>query len=286
MLVMSASLQQYIYTLVNQSSGLGFLGVTVKSNFDAAAVISSNNSQLALNLAYVFFASDIVLYVGIVAVILVLGGLYSTVETIKLATYLLKVSATSLYISISLNLLGFYAGFDFLTSHNILLFEGSYSITLFSQIFKILMLLIVASLYALFPYVTSSNMRVLELPLLMQITLALCATILSSTNLALLLLSLEGFSLILYIMTALGRTYGGITASVKYFAFGTLGSIFLFWGAVHFYALAPSLSFEVISAMLNASYLENINFVKSLNFASAAFTLGFMLKLGAAPTHQ
>ena len=228
MLVMSASLQQYIYTLVNQSSGLGFLGVTVKSNFDAAAVISSNNSQLALNLAYLFFASDIVLYVGIVAVILVLGGLYSTVETIKLATYLLKVSATSLYISISLNLLGFYAGFDFLTSHNILLFEGSYSITLFSQIFKILMLLIVASLYALFPYVTSSNMRVLELPLLMQITLALCATILSSTNLALLLLSLEGFSLILYIMTALGRTYGGITASVKYFAFGTLGSIFLF----------------------------------------------------------
>lgn len=55
---------------------------------------------------------------------------------------------------------------------------------------------------------------------------------------------------------------------------------------MHFYALAPSLSFEVISAMLNASYLEDINFIKSLNFASAAFTLGFMLKLGAAPTHQ
>jgi len=52
--------------------------------------------------------------------------------------------------------------------------------------------------------------------------------IVSSTNYALLLLALEGFSLILYIMTTLGRVYGGVTAAVKYFAFGTLGSIFLF----------------------------------------------------------
>ena len=67
-----------------------------------------------------------------------------------------------------------------------------------------------------------------ELPLLMHITVALSCTIISSTNFALLLLSLEGFSLVLYIMTTLGRAYGGIIAAVKYFAFGTLGSIFLF----------------------------------------------------------
>jgi len=38
--------------------------------------------------------------------------------------------------------------------------------------------------------------------------------------------------------------------------------------------------------MLSASYLEDNYFVKALSFATSAFTLGFMLKLGAAPTHQ
>ena len=220
---MSNNLQHYIYTLLSQSSGFGFLGIRFKSNFDSTGIASSN-----FDLAYLFFASDLVLYFGIIAIIVVLGNLYKTTETIKLATYLLKVSAFSLYISLGLNLIGLYNGFEFLCSNSVFLFDSSYTFTIFSQVFKVLMLLIVAALYALFPYVTSSNMRVLELPLLLQITVALCATIISSSNLALLLLSLEGFSLILYIMTALGRTYGGITASVKYFAFGTLGSIFLF----------------------------------------------------------
>ena len=227
MSVVSNSLQQYIYTVLNQPSGLGFLGIQAKSNF-GNAVFTSSELQSILNTAYLFFVSDITLYFGIIAVIVVLGSLYSRVETIKLATTLLKVSAGSLYLSLFFNLAGMYTGFNFLSANSILLFDSSYSFTIFSQIFKIIMLLIVAALYALFPYVTGSNMRILELPLLLQITLALCATILSSANLALLLLSLEGFSLILYIMTALGRTYGGITASVKYFAFGTLGSIFLF----------------------------------------------------------
>jgi len=223
---MSDNLQHYVYTLVSQSSGLGFLNIKVKSNFDAATEAAF--SDYGISLSHLFFASDLVLYFGILAVIVVLGAFYKSIETIKLATYLLKVSAFFLYISLALNLAGLYAGFEFLSANSIFLFDSSYSFTMFSQIFKLLMLLIVGGLYTLFPYVTSSNMRILELPLLLQITLALCATIISSSNLALLLLSLEGFSLILYIMTALGRTYGGITASVKYFAFGTLGSIFLF----------------------------------------------------------
>lgn len=55
---------------------------------------------------------------------------------------------------------------------------------------------------------------------------------------------------------------------------------------MHFYAVAPSLSLEVISAMLNHAHLETVEFANSLTFATTAFTLGFMLKLGAAPTHQ
>lgn len=47
-------------------------------------------------------------------------------------------------------------------------------------------------------------------------------------NFALFLVCLEGFSLTLYILATTGRLYGGISAAIKYFAFGTLGSILLY----------------------------------------------------------
>lgn len=110
------------------------------------------------------------------------------------------------------------------------MFSGLYQLDVSTQFMKIVVLFFTLALYSAFPITAhnSNNFRTLELPLLIQITIALSVVMLSSSNYALLLLALEGFSLTLYVMTALGRTYGGITASVKYFAFGTLGSIFLF----------------------------------------------------------
>lgn len=67
-----------------------------------------------------------------------------------------------------------------------------------------------------------------ELLVLVVISAALGLVIISSTHLAILLLALEGFSLVLYILTTFDRVQGGITAAVKYFSFGTLGSILLF----------------------------------------------------------
>ncbi len=226
--VMSSSLQNIIYSVINQPLGLGFLNIACKPNFDGGVALSLVDLQAAYSSASMFFLSDFVLYMGVIVVIIVLGLFYQKTAAALLATRLARVSAAFIYLSLFLNLAGIYSGFDLLSSHSIYIFESSYSFTMFSQLVKVLVLGVMSAMYALFPYVKDSNMRLLELPLLMQITLALCSTVLSSNNLALLLLSLEGFSLILYIMTALGRTYGGITASVKYFAFGTLGSIFLF----------------------------------------------------------
>jgi len=49
----------------------------------------------------------------------------------------------------------------------------------------------------------------------------------ANNDFALLLICLEGFSLSLYIMATMERTFGGIAASTKYFAFGTAGSILM-----------------------------------------------------------
>lgn len=87
-------------------------------------------------------------------------------------------------------------------------------------------------------------------------------------------------------MTTLGRVYGGVTAAVKYFAFGTLGSIFLFWGSVHFYTIVPSFTFNIINVLLQQAPVESAILANSLEFATTAIAFGFMLKLGAAPMHQ
>jgi NADH:ubiquinone oxidoreductase subunit 2 (subunit N) len=55
---------------------------------------------------------------------------------------------------------------------------------------------------------------------------------------------------------------------------------------VHLYAIVPSLSFEVVNAVLAASYNEVPELGSALDFATTAIAFGFMLKLGAAPVHQ
>jgi len=183
--------------------------------------------SLAYTIAQIFLISDVLLYAGCVSVILVLGSGYKR-NAEKLVVSLVRTSNIFVYSSLVLNLFGLTLGGELIACHDIVIFEGSYTFNLFSQLCKIVLLVMLVSFYVLLPAVSRSRMRILELPLLLQISVSLCATIISSTNFALLLLALEGFSLTLYILTALGRTYGGVTAAVKYFAFGTLGSIFLF----------------------------------------------------------
>jgi NADH:ubiquinone oxidoreductase subunit 2 (subunit N) len=69
-----------------------------------------------------------------------------------------------------------------------------------------------------------------EFIILSFIILFLSLILVASANddFALFLICLEGFSLTLYIMTTLNKTFGSISAAIKYFTFGTLGSIIMF----------------------------------------------------------
>lgn len=55
---------------------------------------------------------------------------------------------------------------------------------------------------------------------------------------------------------------------------------------MHLYAIVPSLSFEVINALLTRAHNETPEVGIAIDFASTAISFGFMLKLGAAPVHQ
>lgn len=158
-------------------------------------------------------------------------------------------------------------------------------VDVFTQVIKICIVSVVLVLYRmLVAHSYAPNIK--ELPLLLHIGTALVFTAISASNFALLLLAIEGYSLTLYILAASSRTYGGVTAAAKYFSFGTLGSVLLFWGVVHLYTIAPSLSYAEVSFLLEFSssvYVGSI--VDSLAFAGAPLMLGFLIKLGAAPLH-
>lgn len=105
---------------------------------------------------------------------------------------------------------------------------------------------------------------------------------------ALFIICLEGFSLSLYILATTGRTYGGVSAAVKYFVFGTLGSIFLYWGGLVMFELSATMKMNSIKELTDLMLSNNTN--SSMCFklvgSQSLILLGFLIKLGAAPLHQ
>jgi len=104
-------------------------------------------------------------------------------------------------------------------------FADSYKINIYTQSVKVFMLLVAILLINMF-FMQKEQSYILILSLH---TLVLLGTVMVSANNGfLLLITLENFSLMLYILTLSRKTYGGIAAGVKYFVFGTLGSIIIF----------------------------------------------------------
>jgi NADH-quinone oxidoreductase subunit N len=224
---------------------------------------------------------DVLLYMGVMVVVVALG---------RGGNSLLRVSKTCLVVVLVILIIQvipvFYSIGD---QGEASLVQASSSkiirVDAFTQIIKICIVSVVLVLYRMLgAHLYAPNIK--ELPLLLHIGTALVFTAISASNFALLLLAIEGYSLTLYILAASSRTYGGVTAAAKYFSFGTLGSVLLFWGVVHLYTIAPSLSYTEVSFLLEFSSSVYVGpIVDSLAFAGAPLMLGFLIKLGAAPLH-
>jgi NADH:ubiquinone oxidoreductase subunit 2 (subunit N) len=115
--------------------------------------------------------------------------------------------------------------------NNIGLFTEStlYIVNLYTQVNKLTILIIITFLFSYIPVFNNNYYynNSAELPLLLYLNVALSFIIISANNYIILILALEGFSLILYIIATIDRSQGGIIAAAKYYAFGTLGSVFL-----------------------------------------------------------
>jgi NADH-quinone oxidoreductase subunit N len=105
----------------------------------------------------------------------------------------------------------------------------------------------------------------------------------SATDLIAVFLSLEIFSLALYILTGLQRENPASTeASMKYFLLGAFASAFFVYGAALVYGAAGSTQYSAIAAALSAGQGD-----KALLYPGIALLIvGFGFKVSLAPFHQ
>ena len=233
---------------------------------------------------------DIILY-GLTFLLTVLLGLKHS-STSK--STMLQISIKISYIFVTLSIVFvFYNMIDLVfvkeTEEEFLELEDVWSLLIQMLFFKLIILVLNLFLLTYLPNVLHSKYytNTLEFIILIQISIALAMTIVTAINLVVILLALEGFSLILYILTTIDRTYGGITAAAKYFSYGTLGSVLLFWGVVHIYTIVPVtewLHLEEIFSLINSEINSQVEI--SLDFATGLIILGLLIKFGAAPFHQ
>jgi NADH-quinone oxidoreductase subunit N len=292
---MNTNLQQYIITIIDSIKSRPNFDLSLHSKsqllFD---VINISAARLEGGHLWTLLVSEVILFGGVIYLLVFLGLSYNVLDHKKLFLSLVKRAKSISYFGLAgvvFSIINMFkmSNIDWFKGLSIL--NASYKIDIFTQSSKLCALLIVLFLFAFLSLAINNNFNsaVIELPILLNIAISLSFIMISCGNFALLLLALEGFSLILYILTTVERAYGGITAAVKYFAFGTLGSVFLFWGVVHLYAIVPSLSYKVIFFLTDFSstfkFLEGYDY-NAIEFATTAITMGFLIKLGAAPLHQ
>jgi NADH-quinone oxidoreductase subunit N len=127
-----------------------------------------------------------------------------------------------------------------------------------------------------------------EVPVLTFLVACFSLMLLEVADFGLFIVCLEGFSLTLYILASSSRTYGGISASIKYFVFGTLGSILLYWGGLGIFELSSTMKLDTIKELTEtySSLIDDANIYFKLTWTQNCILLGFLIKLGAAPLHQ
>lgn len=244
-----------------------------------------------------FISVDFFLYSTVLVLLLQFGLIYRKHS----ASTLLNVSGNLSRKAVGLTFLFFCAQLfycftnpDFslsLSSDTNTHLNGLYRIDYFTQMSKFFMFIIWLGLYRFLDSLAAScSQGIAEFPILSHLVLCFSLTMVSSGNFALLLICLEGFSLILYIMATIGRLHGGITAAAKYFAFGTAGSVLILWGAIHLYEITASMSlgglFYLFESLNESFSYYDSGLLAKLEWAGAAVLVGLLVKLGAAPTHQ
>jgi NADH-quinone oxidoreductase subunit N len=235
-------------------------------------------------------SSDLLLYGLLLILILQFGLLYPIKSRNALFSILGNHCRYFAFMSFLLLCIQLFYTYSSNSSLSFSYLNNSYYIDYFTQVSKFCIFLIWFGLYKfLDSLILLKDQNIVEFPILGYLVLCFSLALISTSNFALLVICLEGFSLSLYVMATIGRLHGGTVAAVKYFTFGTAGSILILWGTIHFYEITSSLSYQTIFycfEYFNEYFYKHSLFLDKFEWSASIMLIGFLIKLGASPIHQ
>jgi NADH:ubiquinone oxidoreductase subunit 2 (subunit N) len=114
----------------------------------------------------------------------------------------------------------------------------------------------------------------LEVWVLVVLAIYMCFICISSYNFIIIIAAVECISLISYLLVLANKTVGNILSSIKYFIFGSFGSVMLIWSAVLFLWLFNTFEIVGFTGVATMFNLSNI------------IVISFAIKMACAPFHQ
>ena len=131
--------------------------------------------------------------------------------------------------------------------------------------------------------------KIIEYPLILLFIITGACLLISTNDLVSIFLSIELQSYGLYLLSTIYRNSElSTTGGLVYFLIGGLSSCFILLGTGLLYANSGTSSLDAIYIINNISDLNSINsWYKPyyINFSLLIFSLGFLVKIGAAPFH-
>lgn len=122
-----------------------------------------------------------------------------------------------------------------------------------------------------------------DYPLLIALSVFFMVILVSSFDLMVLYIAIEGLSILLYILAMFPFKQSSIEASIKYYSLGALSSGILLFGISLMYGLTGALDFLSIKAFfLFESWVAHSMFYLMV----LSFIFGFLFKLSAFPCHM
>lgn len=135
----------------------------------------------------------------------------------------------------------------------------------------------------------AEQFKIIEYPLILLFIITGACLLISTNDLVSIFLSIELQSYGLYLLSTIYRNSElSTTGGLIYFLIGGLGSCFILLGTALLYANSGTSSLDAIYVINNISDIDSINsWYKPyyINFALLIFSLGFLIKIGAAPFH-
>lgn len=251
---------------------LKFFVITSFPDLLVEETFTQNSSNLLFQ-KFFLFTPELIIGFGLFLVLLWTGRSLFFLQGVVINIF--RACFVSLFIT-----LWYVAKMDY---RSLSILDGAYQISLWSQCVKILVLILAVFFIIYFDLgelVPNEFMKFLIIFILLAFILA------SNRSFFLLLISLEGISLLAYVTAAAEKSYGGIAAAVKYFSIGALGSVLLFWSAVHMYPATMHMSYENIFMFARLYESQNFETLEIIEFFSTLLTFGITIKLGVAPFHQ